>query len=159
VSKAPAYLILGHHRSGTNFVSELIQKNPHVACLSEPLSMHTYFFRENDLVPWDAESYDQAILHPDLYAFPKVILPLQELRKWLMHSPDGRFRGFKETLLFEKLPWVREFLPGLRVINLVRDPRAIVSSVPLAPSRPATGRWPRPRPAPRKTSGTATGST
>jgi hypothetical protein len=37
--------------------------------------------------------------------------------------------GFKETALFGKLEWVKEFLPTLKVLFLTRDPRAVVSSV------------------------------
>ncbi|MFJ8011255.1 sulfotransferase [Streptomyces sp. NPDC096339] len=127
--RSAPFLIIGHHRSGTNFLGELIQRNTAVACANEPFSMHTDFFRDNDLRPWSAAAYDQAVLHPELYSSPKIVLFLQELRKWLGSSPEGCRRGFKETLLYEKLPWLGEYLPGLRVIHLVRDPRAVTASV------------------------------
>ncbi|MFC9294041.1 sulfotransferase family protein [Streptomyces sp. NPDC057011] len=129
MQRSAPFLIIGHHRSGTNFLGELIQRNPAVACANEPFSMHTEFFRDNDLRPWSAADYDQAVLHPELYAHPKIVLFLQELRKWLVSSPEGCRRGFKETLLYEKLPWLGAYLPGLRVIHLVRDPRAVAASV------------------------------
>ena len=37
--------------------------------------------------------------------------------------------GFKETALFGKLEWLKEFLPTLKILLLTRDPRAVVSSV------------------------------
>lgn len=127
--RSAPFLIIGHHRSGTNFLGELIQRNPVVACANEPFSMHTDFFRDNDLRPWSAAEYDQAVLHPELYPHPKIVLFLQELRKWLGSAPEGCRRGFKETLLYEKLPWLGTYLPGLRIIHLVRDPRAVAASV------------------------------
>ena len=37
--------------------------------------------------------------------------------------------GFKETALFGKLEWLKEFLPTLKIVFLTRNPRAVVSSV------------------------------
>jgi hypothetical protein len=37
--------------------------------------------------------------------------------------------GFKDTILFEKLEWLKAFIPPLRILFLRRDPRSIVSSV------------------------------
>jgi hypothetical protein len=54
---------------------------------------------------------------------------LQGFREYLQCSRAGRVIGFKETVLFGKLGWMQAFVPGLKVIFLQRDPRAIVSSV------------------------------
>ncbi|MEU6865624.1 hypothetical protein ABZ924_20585 [Streptomyces sp. NPDC046876] len=52
--RSTPFLIIGHHRSGTNFLGEPIQRNPVVARANEPFSMRTDFFRDNDLRLWFA---------------------------------------------------------------------------------------------------------
>jgi hypothetical protein len=120
---------MAHHRSGSNFLNDLLQTNAEIECLNEPLSMHTRLFRENDLTPWNAEDFDPQTLHPCLAEQPAVRSYLLELRQYLTQSRRGRILGFKDTCLFGKLGWLRAFLPGLKVIFLQRDERAIVSSV------------------------------
>jgi len=125
-------MLLGHQRSGTNFATEVLQRHPAVECLTEPLSMHTGIFRELDLEPWDASSYQANILHRDLRPFPVALDFLTRLRAFLESGHDGSDRrrcGFKETTGFAKLDWIRSWLPGLNIILLVRDPRAVVCSV------------------------------
>src|SRR5690349_192263 len=126
--RAP-FLIMAHHRSGSNFLNDLLQTNAGIECLNEPLSMHTRLFRENDLTRWDAEDFDPQTLHPGLAEQPAVRTYLLDLRQYLMQSRRGRILGFKDTCLFGKLGWLSSFLPGLKVIFLRRDERAIVSSV------------------------------
>jgi len=46
--RAP-FLLLAHHRSGSNLLNDLLQAHPCIECLNEPFSMHTPFFREHDL--------------------------------------------------------------------------------------------------------------
>ncbi len=125
----PPYLLLAHHRSGSNFLNDLLQAHPCLECLNEPLSMHTSFFREHDLVTWARADFDPETWHPSLPADSEVHRFLGSLRDYLRASRPERVIGFKETCLFGKLDWLHAFLPELRLVFLRRDPRAIVSSV------------------------------
>lgn len=123
------FLVMAHHRSGSNFLNDVLQSCAGIECLNEPLSMHTRFFREHDLAPWGADDHDPALLHASLRDDETVRRFLLELKAYLGQSRRGRVIGFKDTCLFGKLGWLKAFLPDLRVIFLRRDPRAIVSSV------------------------------
>ncbi len=123
------FLLLAHHRSGSNLVNDLLQAHPGIECLNEPLSMHTRYFRDCDLVPWGAADFDGEVLHPALAADPGLRDFLMDLRAFLLQSSDRRMMGFKETVLFGKLGWLSAFMPGLKVLFLQRDIRAVVSSV------------------------------
>ena len=127
-ARAP-FLVLAHHRSGSNMLNDLLQAHPCVECLNEPFSMHTPFFRETDLQCWTAADYEPGRLHRALPEDDELRPFLQGLREYLDCSHAGRVIGFKETGLFGKLGWLQAFMPGLKVIFLRRDPRAIVSSV------------------------------
>lgn len=125
-----SFLLLSHHRSGSNFLCNLLCSNENVVCINEPLSMHTSFFYEKDLIPWTVEEYDDEFLHASLKSYPKLIEYLRELKAYIVEESNGnRALGFKETLLFEKLPWFKKFIPEIKIIYLVRDPRAVVNSV------------------------------
>ena len=63
--RAP-FLVLAHHRSGSNFLNDLLQAHPCIECLNEPLSMHTRFFRDCDLARWTHEDFDPRWLHRSL---------------------------------------------------------------------------------------------
>lgn len=128
VTCAP-YLLLAHHRSGSNFLTDLLQAHPQVECLNEPFSMHAPFFRAHDLQPWSAAEFDAQRLHPSLPACGELHDYLQALRRYLAGTSPARVIGFKETGLFGQLDWLRAYLPGLKLVFLWRDPRAIVSSV------------------------------
>jgi hypothetical protein len=91
--------------------------------------MHTSYFAERDLVRWDGRDYHPRLLQPELARWPEALEFTGDLFAYLAASPPGRSRGFKETLLFEKLPWLARVAPALRVIHLVRDPRAVVTSL------------------------------
>ena len=91
--------------------------------------MHTRFFRECDLVRWSGADYDPAYLHATLAEHDGLRAFLLDLRKYLLRSNEDRVMGFKETALFGKLEWLKEFLPTLKILLLTRDPRAVVSSV------------------------------
>ncbi|NKI97584.1 sulfotransferase [Rhizobacter sp. SG703] len=129
LERRPPFLVMAHHRSGSNFLNDVLQSCAGIECLNEPLSMHTRFFRDHDLVPWDADDHDPALLHASLGGDETVREFLLELKAYLGQSRRGRVIGFKDTCLFGKLGWLKAFLPELRVIFLRRDPRAIVSSV------------------------------
>ncbi|MCM5678457.1 sulfotransferase [Schlegelella sp. S2-27] len=126
--RAP-FLVLAHHRSGSNFLNDLLQSHPQIECLNEPLSMHTAFFRAHDLSVWRQEDFDDQQLHPCLARESSLRAYLLSLRDYLLQSGDSRVIGFKETVLFGKLEWLKSFLPSLKLILLQRDPRAVVSSV------------------------------
>ena len=127
-ARAP-FLLLAHHRSGSNFFHDLLQSHPRIECINEPFSMHTRFFRQCDLVRWSDADYDPEVLHVSLAKHGGLRAYLTELRSFLLQSDSERIFGFKETALFGKLEWLKQFLPSLKIIFLRRDPRAIVSSV------------------------------
>jgi len=125
----PPFLVMAHHRSGSNFLTDLLQQHAGVECLNEPLSMHTRFFREQDLAVWTAADFDPVLLHRSLASEEALRGYLFELRQYLSGSRRGRIIGFKDTCLFGKLGWLKAFMPTLRIVFLRRDARAIVSSV------------------------------
>jgi hypothetical protein len=127
-ARAP-FLLMAHHRSGSNFLHDLLQSHPRIECINEPLSMHTRFFRQCDLVRWSEADYDPVFLHVALAKHGGLRAYLSDLKQYLLRSSEDRVMGFKETALFGKLEWVKEFLPTLKILFLTRDPRAVVSSV------------------------------
>lgn len=127
-ARAP-FLVMAHHRSGSNFLHDLLQSHPRIECINEPFSMHTRFFRQCDLVRWSEADYDPVLFHVALAKHGGLRAYLSDLREYLLQSTRGRVIGLKETALFGKLEWLKEFLPSLKIFFLTRDPRAIVSSV------------------------------
>ena len=123
------YLLLAHHRSGSNFLNDVLQSHPHIECINEPLSMHTRYFRECDLVPWSRSDFDRDLLHRSLAPFDELRSYLVDFKAYLQQSNRMKVIGFKETVLFGKLEWLKEFVPSLKIILLKRDARAIISSV------------------------------
>ncbi|HET9642871.1 MAG TPA: sulfotransferase [Burkholderiaceae bacterium] len=123
------FLLLAHHRSGSNFLHDILQSHPCIECINEPLSMHTDFFRQCDLVAWSATEYRSDCLHVALAKQGELRTYLRQMRDYLLLSDSARIIGFKETALFGKLSWWKEFLPSTKVLWLVRDPRAVVSSL------------------------------
>jgi|GEM_PF-1221237 len=126
--RAP-FLVLAHHRSGSNFLHDLLQAHPAIECINEPLSMHTRFFRQCDLVQWTEVDYDPVLLHRALAQHPGLRDYLGEMRDYLESATRERVIGFKETALFGKLEWLKAWMPSIKLVFLTRDPRAIVSSV------------------------------
>lgn len=126
--RAP-YFLLAHHRSGSNFLNDLLQSHRCLECFNEPFSMHTGFFLPRDLREWTGDEYVDQELHPELAPHPGLREYLHELRDYVMLSTSSRVIGFKDTLLFDKLSWLKAFMPTLKIILLRRDPHAIVSSV------------------------------
>jgi hypothetical protein len=120
--------VAAHHRSGSNFLTDLLQKHDALECVNEPLSMHTRLFRQQDLAVWDREDFDPHLLHRSLLNEPGIHSYLLELRQYLWKSRAGRVIGFKDTCLFGKLGWLKAFIPDLKIIFLRRDMRAIVAS-------------------------------
>jgi hypothetical protein len=91
--------------------------------------MHTRYFRDCDLEPWTGADFDPALLHRSLAAHEILRDYLLDFRAYLSQSSDARVIGFKDTILFEKLGWLKMFIPPLKVLYLHRDARSIVSSV------------------------------
>ena len=123
------YCVMAHHRSGSNFLNDVLQAHARIECLNEPLSMHTDYFRHCDLEQWTREDFDPALLHESLAQQPLLHSFLIDFRAYLLQSNDHRVIGFKETVLFGKLDWLKAFLPTLKVLLLKRDPCAVVASV------------------------------
>ena len=84
------FLILGHHRSGSNFLADLLQANERIECLSEPLSMHTDF-RRFDLETWTGEEFASSCLHASLRDAPGTVAFLRQLQDWL-YGPAAAVR-------------------------------------------------------------------
>lgn len=113
------FLIINHHRSGSNFLCRVIKENKKVRCLNEPLSMHMDFFKKHDL-----EIMDKARLVSKLDVNESAYL--QRLKIYLDETPT--ITGFKETGLFGKMDWVFQYFEGIKIIYLVRNPLAVVNS-------------------------------
>jgi Sulfotransferase family len=120
-------MILSHHRSGSNFLNDLIQ-TAGIECINEPLSMHTDF-RRYDLELWTGDEFAPTCLHERLSSTPGTSAFIRVLCDWLLLSPPAATRGIKETLLFDKLSWYHALMPSLKVIWLIRDPRAVIHSI------------------------------
>ena len=101
--QAAPFFVMAHHRSGSNFLNDLLQSHPQVECINEPLSMHTHFFREHDLNFWSAGDFDDDTLHPSLAAQEPLRAFLHDFRHYLGRSDPSRVIGFKDTVLFGKL--------------------------------------------------------
>jgi len=123
------YFVMAHHRSGSNFLNDVLQAHSCIECINEPLSMHTDYFRHCDLEPWTQDQYDPVLLHPSLAPHHLLRSFLLDFRTYLLYSNDVRVIGFKETVLFGKLDWLKAYLPTLKVLLLKRDPCAVVASV------------------------------
>jgi len=112
------FIVLSHHRLGTNFLCNLLCANKGIVCLNEPLSMHTNFFKENALIVWNKGDYDEENLHFSLKDNGLLISYLKELRDYMVNEFINRVIGFKETMLFEKLIWLKDFMPSVKIIYL-----------------------------------------
>ena len=121
------FMILGHPRSGTNFLATILKSHPKISLLREPFSMHNGYIRANFFRYWSGDSYDSTIHHDEMPEYPASIDFFTDFRAWLI-AEGGEARGFKETTFLMKLEWLQQYLPGINVIYLERDPRGIVSS-------------------------------
>jgi len=120
---AVPFCLLSHHRSGSNFLNELIRSHSLLSSLKEPFAQHLSLFAECDIERWEAQPPPERAAW---LADPFVQAYLNDLRGWLLAAPR---RGFKETRLAEKLVWLEALVSPVRLILLVRDPRAVTVSI------------------------------
>lgn len=121
------FLLLGHQRSGTSYVLDILQTHPLIDTINEPFSMHLDFFRENEEY-WDEKDYDEQYLHRELKDLKPTSLYIRELDKWL-NEDSVYIKGIKETGLIEKFFWLNKVIHFDKIIILIRDFRAISYSV------------------------------
>jgi hypothetical protein len=119
------FAVLAHHRSGSNFLVEVLRANQAISCLTEPLAQHLPVFIQRDVEYWPSP-----IPAPiaEILADSFTRSYLAELRAWLI-SGGTKIRGFKETRLAEKLDWFETSISPIRSIVLIRDPRAVTASI------------------------------
>ncbi|MFH1565513.1 MAG: sulfotransferase [bacterium] len=122
-----SFMVLGHPRSGTNFLSAILRSHPDVSFITEPFSMHNGFIRLNFFKYWGEESYIQDIFHKDMRDSQASVRFFAEFKKWLM-SGNEEVRVFKETTFLMKLKWLKQYLPELNIIYIQRDPKGVVIS-------------------------------
>lgn len=126
---APSFVLLGHHRGGTSFVTSLCKAHPEVECINEPFSMHCHCFRLNEAERWEADELDPVVWHASLNGEPGDQRFVADLRAWMRAPMRGLQRGFKETHLMLKLPWLGALLGPVAGAGIARDPRAVAGSV------------------------------
>lgn len=119
--------ILGHPRSGTNFLTHVIRTDERTSCMIEPFSLHSRYASENESRYWGAKDYDSHFYHKDLASLPGTQKYFSDFRKWA-YTETGDIRLFKETTFLLQMEWLSLYLPGLKVIYLERNPQAVVES-------------------------------
>ncbi|MGL5823383.1 MAG: hypothetical protein ACRCYU_00740 [Nocardioides sp.] len=117
------FALLSHHRSGSNFVTELLWRHPALQVLIEPLAQHLDIFITHDLQAWPQHLTTDAL---EALRRPFERRYLTNLGTWLRAQAG---RGFKETRLAEKIEWFNTAVAPVRTIVLVRDPRAVTASI------------------------------
>ncbi|MDP2586925.1 MAG: HAD-IA family hydrolase [Candidatus Komeilibacteria bacterium] len=120
-------LILGHPRSGTNYLKSLVSIHPEVSSLTEPYSLHSTFFTEKDAEVWKKHDFDPEIFAKELRDFPSLQEMMKTLQNFLTPSKE-RVNLVKETTFLLKLEWAREYLEHVKIIFLIRSPFAVISS-------------------------------
>jgi len=120
------FVVLSHHRCGSNFLVSLLRAHPAITCLTEPLAQHLTIFVERDLQPWAAKPPRTAAT---ALRYPFATEHLHELQTWLGNAGPAQVRGFKETRVAEKLAWFETHVSPVLPIVLLRDPRAVAASI------------------------------
>lgn len=122
-----SFIILGNQRSGTSYISNLIQQHPNVETIEEPFLMHLDFFRENEAA-WKGCDFREDYLHEDLKNLHETVDYIRRFDEWLIEDFPCN-RGFKETAMFEKYDWLKKAAHIDKTIILIRDFRAVLCSV------------------------------
>ncbi|MEM4360129.1 MAG: HAD-IA family hydrolase [Candidatus Bilamarchaeaceae archaeon] len=120
-------LILGHPRSGTNFLATILGSEQTVNAIIEPFSLHCKFAIDNECRYWGADDFDPILFHRELSNMPEATKYFGEFRDWL-YAKSGELRLFKETMFFLQMEWLSHYLPDIKIIYLERDPKAVIAS-------------------------------
>lgn len=119
-----SFVLLGHHRTGSSYMLDVIRHNKNVETINEPFSMHLDFFREDETFWPDKQAFFSQVHDSSCTA-----TYINDLNNWLNEKEYNVVRGFKETSLFEKYDWLISELNISNTIILVRDFRATINSV------------------------------
>lgn len=84
--------VLGHPRSGTNYLSSILMAHEDTSMLIEPFSLHTDFVLSNDLRYWGATDFDAELFHRDLMFSPEIVSFFKNFESWMRFSSEGRLR-------------------------------------------------------------------
>ena len=139
----PPFFIVGCGRSGTTLLKSMLSAHPALHLMPE-----TFFFRsilprvaQHEGAPWDSiDTWWMA----DMGITPRSIKPFVEKRLKEGGSPDcallaavfdtyrcknpGKAIGEKTPDHINHLEAIRTYFPDARIIQIVRDPRAVLSS-------------------------------
>lgn len=121
------FAVIGNRRSGTSHLNNLLRSHPEVSSVVEPFTLNIADFRRLELYEWNQADYDNSIYHPVFSQKPYVRNYIRELREWLL-NPAGTANGFKEVTLQTKIPWLKSFVPGIKIIYIAGDPKNVVAS-------------------------------
>lgn len=122
-------ILLGHPRSGTNYLKALLAANPLIFSLNEPFSLHFKHFLDNDCSIWSSDDYNEEFLHEKLKGDTHTIVKLKKLQKALKEKRLDSVRLIKETTFLTQLEWFHKYLGvDLPIIFLTRNPYAVISS-------------------------------
>lgn len=123
-----SFLLLGHQRSGTSYVLDILQHHSRVDTINEPFSMHLDYFR-SDETPWGEEDYDKIYMHKNLRRLNETVSYIRDLNDWINDRDFPNIKGIKETGLFEKYFWMQKIFRFDQTIILIRDFRAVIYSI------------------------------
>jgi putative hydrolase of the HAD superfamily len=125
-SFSPIFL-LGHPRSGTNYLKNLLAIHPNIHALTEPYSLHSSYFIEQDGRVWTEKDYNQSCFFEGLKSHPSLLALLKELQEFLVPS-HTEINLIKETTFLLKLQWLRPHLEYIKIIFLIRSPYKVIDS-------------------------------
>lgn len=126
--------IHGAPRSGTSWLGQLFNSNPHVAYRFQPFFAHAFRGR----VDSQADAASLRAFFSDLLATDDAFVLQTGAARLSATTPVFAKAGishlvYKEVRFHHLLPHLLATLPGLKAIGLVRDPRAVMASWVRAP--------------------------